>query len=367
MARIVEVATTRLTRRLHTPFVTALRRTEYVVSIAVRVTDADGVAGYGEGPQVWRVTGESLASIEACVREPLAETLLGWDPLGEPTGAAADRLARAVVGNGGARAACETAVLDLVGRRLGRPLAELAGGTVGTVATDVTLSALGGFGPDVDASGFHHTKVKVGLDPTDVERVAQVFARTGVPVRIDANQAWDLETATATLEALLDRGVALEFAEQPLPAWDLRGHAELRRRLGVRIVLDESVFTVHDLRRAVEADAGDVVNIKLAKCGGIHPGLGIAAEARAAGLEVMVGSMMESELGVSAAAALASAVAPEAVHDLDAAWWSIDPSDGGSPYSAGSFRLDAAPGSTRAATRVTTPDDLWTACGEPAS
>jgi len=87
-----------------------------------------------------------------------------------------------------------------------------------------------------------------------------------------------LETASASIEALLAAGVTLEFVEQPLPAWDLAGHAELRRRWGTPIVLDESVFTIHDLRRAIDCGRGDIVNIKLAKCGGIHAGLAIARE-----------------------------------------------------------------------------------------
>ena len=353
MARIVEVGTARLVRQLHTPFVTALRRTTEVVSVAVRLTDADGRTGFGEGPQVWRVTGESLASIEACVQGPLGDVLLGWDPETEPASYAAGALANAVVGNGGARSACETAVVDLLAQGARLPLVQLLGGTVMSVATDVTVAAQGDFGDGVDASQFGQVKVKVGLDPADVDRVIRISrAAPGVPVRIDANQAWDLETASASIQALLAAGVTLEFVEQPLPAWDFAGHAALRRRWGTPIVLDESVFTVHDLRRAIDAGSGDIVNIKLAKCGGIHAGLAIASEATAAGLGLMVGSMMESELGVSAAAALAATISPDAVHDLDAAWWSLPGSDGGSPYQGGRFVLDPSPGSTHAARRV---------------
>ena len=353
MARIVEVAAARLVRQLHTPFVTALRRTTEVVSVAVRLTDADGRTGFGEGPQVWRVTGESLASIEACTLGPLADLLLGWDPDTEPAPYASDALANAVVGNGGARSACETAVLDLLAQEAQLPLVQLLGGTAMSVATDVTVAAQGDFGEGVDATQFGQVKVKVGLDPADVDRVIRISrAAPGVPVRIDANQAWDLETASASIGALLAAEVTLEFVEQPLPAWDLAGHAELRRRWGTPIVLDESVFTIHDLHRAVAAGSGDIVNIKLAKCGGIHAGLAIASEATAAGLGLMVGSMMESELGVSAAAALAATISPDAVHDLDAAWWSLPGSDGGSPYQGGRFVLDPSPGSTHAARRV---------------
>src|SRR5450759_3476570 len=150
MARIVEVATARLVRQLHTPFVTALRRTSEVV----RLTEADGRTGFGEGPQVWRVTGEALASIEACVLGPLADVLLGWDPGTEPASYAADALAQAVVGNGGARSACETAVLDLLAQRAGLPLVQFLGATATSVATDVTIAAQGDFGDGVDASQF---------------------------------------------------------------------------------------------------------------------------------------------------------------------------------------------------------------------
>jgi L-alanine-DL-glutamate epimerase-like enolase superfamily enzyme len=360
MARIVEVATAQLVRTLHTPFVTALRRTSEVVSVAVRLTDAEGRTGFGEGPQVWRVTGESLASIEACVLGPLADLLLGWDPETEQASYAAAALAQAVVGNGGARAACETAVLDLLAQGARLPLVQLLSGSAMSVATDVTIAAQGDFGEGVDASQFGQVKIKVGLDPADVDRVIRISRQSpDAPVRIDANQAWDLETASASIEALLTAGVTLEFVEQPLPAWDLEGHAELRRRWGTPIVLDESIFTIHDLQRAIDAGSGDIVNIKLAKCGGIHAGLAIAREATAAGLGLMVGSMLESELGVSTAAALAATISPDAVHDLDAAWWSIDPNDAGTPYREGRILLDPSPGSTHAAGRVVPENLSW--------
>ncbi len=362
MARIVEVATARLTRELHTPFVTALRRTSHVFSVVVRVTDADGNVGFGEAPQVWRVTGESLESIRACVLGPLADCLLGSDPAAEPAAQVHQALAGAVVANGGARAACEIAVLDLLARGAGLPLAGFLGSDTGSVATDVTIAADGPGWDAVgtDASGFQQVKVKVGLDPADVDRVIRIHRATAQPVRIDANQAWDLDTATANVEAWLATGVELDFLEQPLPAWDLAGHAELRRRVPTPIVLDESVFSIHDLDRAVEAGSLDVVNIKLAKCGGVFAGLGIGAAARTAGIEVMVGSMMESELGVSAAAALAAALAPGQVHDLDAAWWSIDPRrDPGTPYRAGRFLIDRSPGLAHSAARVVSPDLHW--------
>ncbi len=362
MARIVEVATARMARPLHTPFVTALRRTEHVFSVVVRVTDADGRVGFGEAPQIWRVTGESQASIEACVLGPLAELLTGSDPLLAPAADLHRDLAGAVVANGGARAATEIAVQDLLARAAGVPLARFLGGRAQPVGTDVTVAAQGAAWDPAGAaaSTFDQVKIKVGLDPSDVARVIEIHRTARMPVRVDANQAWDLATATAAVEAWLAAGVRLDFLEQPLPAWDLAGHAELRKRVPVPIVLDESVFTIHDLRRAIDAGSGDIVNIKLAKCGGLHAGLELADLAREAGLGLMVGSMMESELGLSAAAALASAVAPDQVHDLDAAWWSIDPAgDAGTPYRGGTFVIDDSPGLSHAVARVDAAGLTW--------
>ena len=267
MARIVQVATARMARPLHTPFVTALRRTGHVFSVVVRVTDADGREGFGEAPQIWRVTGESQASIEACVLGPLADLLLGSDPMLAPAADVHRDLASAVVANGGARAATEIAVQDLLARAAGVPLARFLGGRAGAVGTDVTIAAQGAAwdpaGPA--ASTFDQVKIKVGLDPSDVDRVIEIHRTATRPVRVDANQAWDLATATSAVEAWLAAGVQLDFLEQPLPAWDLAGHAELRKRVPVPIVLDESVFTIHDLQRAIDSGSGDIVNIKLAK------------------------------------------------------------------------------------------------------
>ena len=363
MAQLVEVAIATLTRPLHTEFVTALRRTGFVYSMAVRLTDADGVVGFGEAPQIWRVTGESLASIEACVLGPLAEALLGRELDDAATVAAA--LDQAVAGNSGARAACEIAAHDLAARRRGLSLAASLGAVATEVTTDVTMAAATSpDAVDVAPNGFTEVKVKVGLDPDDIDRVIRIHQNSPVPlsIRVDANQAWDVATAARAVDRWLAAGVDLGFLEQPLPAWDLAGLAELRRRTPTPIVVDESVFSIHDLRRTIDAEAADIVNIKLAKCGGLRPGLAISELAKASGLGVMVGSMMESELGVSAAAALAAVIAPTGTHDLDAAWWSIDPAtDPGTPYRSAQFQVAASAGLSSAVARVTDNLGEWTA------
>lgn len=363
MARIVEVATARLVRALNQPFVTALRSTTQVVSVAVRLRLDDGVRGHGEAPQIWRVTGESQASVEACVLGPLADALLGHDLDAGSVPALHELMARTVAGNTGARAACEAAAIDAVAQACGKSFAAFLGSGAEAVTTDITIAATV-TDPSAERvpAGFRTAKIKVGLDPDDVERVIRIHgsAADGVGIRVDANQAWDVPTATAALERWQRAGVPLEFIEQPLPAWDLRGHAELRQRTSVPVLLDESVFSVHDLERVLDAEAADAVNIKLAKCGGVYAGLEIARSARRAELGLMVGSMMESELGVGAAAALASAIAPQQTHDLDAAWWSIDAADPGSPYSGDAYRLNVGPGLSRASERIGVAKLDWT-------
>jgi len=356
MPRLVEVAVARLATPLHTPFTTALRRATALASVVVRLTDADGRTGYGEAPQVWRITGESLVGIEACVLGPLADVLLAWEP-DAPLPLLAGALEDAVVGNSGAKAACEIAATDLAARRLGQPLHRLLGASASSVATDVTVAA--DAAPETTAKhtadGFRHLKVKVGVDPDDIARVRRIHEQAPEPVRIriDANQGWDVETAIGAVTAWLDAGVDVELLEQPLARADLRGHAALRRALPVPVMLDESVFSAIDLQRALDAGSADMVNVKLAKCGGLHAGIALARQAQEAGLGVMVGSMLESDLGVSAAAALAATVAPDAVHDLDTAWWSIDTGAGEpTPYEGSRYRLAESPGLERAVRRL---------------
>lgn len=348
MARLVDISVARIATPLHTPFVTALRRAVAVSSVIVRLTDEDGQVGFGEAPEVWRVTGESIAGITACVLGPLAEVLLAWEP-DQPLDLLSGSLDDAVVGNFGAKAACETAATDLIARRAGRSVHRLLGAVTSSIVTDVTVAAdaLPETTAGRTAEGFRHLKVKVGLDPGDVDRVRRIHDEASLPVRIriDANQSWDFDTAVAAVTSWIDAGVDLEFIEQPLPRWDLAGHARLRRAIRTPVMLDESVFSLVDLERALDAGSADLVNIKLAKCGGLHTGLELARRARREGLGVMVGSMLESNLGVSAAAAVAAAAEPAAVHDLDAAWWSVDPrSDGETPYRGNLYQLKETPG-----------------------
>ncbi|WP_318391251.1 dipeptide epimerase [Microbacterium maritypicum] len=309
------------------PFVTAVRQTEHLDVVLVEVSDVDGRRGYGEAAVSWRVTGESPQSVAAVVAGPLAEVVLGRN-VGDP-GIAAD-IARAVWGNAAARSAVECAVADLAAQQRGLPLAQslTSAPAPARIRTDMTLSAgepsaLAAVSEEHVAAGFGCLKIKASAAHDTVAGLRAVRAAVGpaITLRVDANQAWGVETAIRVIRAAEDEGLGLELVEQPVAAHDLDALAAVTAAVDTPIMADESVRTARDVRVIADRGAADLVNIKLAKTGGLAEAFVAAEVARTAGLGVVIGCMMESHVGVTAAAHLAAAVAPDVVHDLDAALW----------------------------------------------
>jgi len=343
----------RLSVPLHTPFVTALRSTRTLETLVVEVTDADGRRGFGEAPQVWRVTGESLAGAEACVLGPLRDVVVGRsvDDLADLLRA----VETAVVANHGAKAALDVALHDLAARRLGVSLPRLLGSSRHDVPTDVTVSAGDEESLVADATermkdGFTVLKLKVGTDAdadADVARVRAVRDAVGpkARIRLDANQGWTARQAITAIRSLEDAGADVEFVEQPVPAHDLDGLTRITASVDTPVMADESVFGLRDLSTVIERGAADLVNVKLAKCGGLSTARAMLALASAHGVGTIVGSMMEGPVGVGAAASLVAAHPTTAVSDLDAAWWlAASPVLGGIGYQAGTVTLPDSPG-----------------------
>jgi L-alanine-DL-glutamate epimerase-like enolase superfamily enzyme len=308
---------------LHTPFVTALRRATTVESVVVRVTDSDGRVGLGEAPQNWQVLGSSVAGSTACMEGPLRDAVLGRSSDPVETWPVIDR---AVAGNGAPKAALDCALHDLAGP-----------GVVGVALPTVVTLPVGEPHEIAEAArarvaeGFRTLKLKVGTDAaTDVARVraAREGAGPDVALRVDANTGWDCFEAVRVIRALEDAGVGVQLVEQPVGRRDLLGLAHVRRHVETPVMADESVFDLDDLVELVRHDAADLVNVKIAKAGGLTPALELARVARAHGLGVSVGCMLESAVGVSAAVALAAQVDCDVAPDLDGAWW-LAP---GAPY-----------------------------------
>ena len=358
MTTIDRITTTTSSVPLHTPFVTALRRTETTDTVVVTVTDSDGRTGWGEAPQVWQVTGESLAGATACIESMLAPAVTGR-PLEDRDDltAAAALVQRAVARNFGAKAAVDAALHDLLAQAEGTSVAALLSarpdGIREVLTTDVTLSA-GAADALADtararvADGFRTLKMKVGTDAsTDVQRVAAVRDAVGpdIAIRLDANQGWTRDEAVSVIRALEVADLGVEFVEQPVVADDVEGLAWVRERVGLAVMADESCYGPYDLERIIRLGAADLVNVKLAKCGSLSVGRDMLRRAHDVGLRTIVGSMMESHVGLGAAAALVAAEPTTEVSDLDAAWWSVaSPVVGGIAYSGNEIRVPMADG-----------------------
>ena len=174
-------------------------------------------------------------------------------------------------------------------------------------------------------AGFMVFKLKLGNADLkeNIELVEKVlrYLPQNCSLRIDPNQAWNIEYAKILLREVTSRGLELEYLEQPIDRLDLMGLASLKRDSSIPIMADEACFDMKDLHQIIEHEAADWINIKILKSGGITPAREMAKVAIAAGLKVSFGCMIESPIGVKAAMKLAAEFAPEITHDLDAGWW----------------------------------------------
>ena len=213
----------------------------------------------------------------------------------------------AFAGNYFTKAAVEMALWDLAGKAAGKPVYELLGGKVREfVPTKWSVSGVepvkaAEIATWAVAQGFQAMKVKVGIDPEgDVARVRAVREAIGPNVRlgVDANGGWTPEQAVKTIERLYEFGIF--FAEQPVAPEDVALLAEVRKKIRVPVVADESVYTLQDAMTLARLEAADVFSIYVGKAGGIGPARKIARFAESAGLKCTVGSNLE--LGVGSAA-----------------------------------------------------------------
>ena len=275
----------------------------------VHVTIAhEGDVGRGEAAPIERY-GETAESALAFVEQH--GHLIGDDPWAlEEIG---DRLV-AIDGEQAAKCALDAALHDLQGKLVGAPVWRLLGLPQIGPPTSWTVW-LGD--PDemarraqAAAPRFRRLKLKLGGgDGLDVERVRAVRGVTELPLQVDVNEWWTLDEALDACGALAALGV--EYVEQPLREGDAGG-AELRRRSPLPIYVDEDCHTLADVAACREVAHG--INIKLAKSGGIREAIRMAHAARALGLDVMLGCMVESGLGIAAGCV----VAPLCDHvDLD--------------------------------------------------
>jgi len=287
--------------------------------LLVRIHADNGVTGVGEASCTPRWSGEDQVTAAHFINQYFAPLLL------EESIDVVDRLYAklqpAVAGNYFTKAAVEMALWDLLGKSRNQPVCELISprGTIGSVPTKWSVS---GVEPQKAAEiarwavgqGFTKMKVKVGIDPDgDVARVKAVRAAVGsqVGLGVDANGGWPTpRVAIDTIHRLRDE-CDIYFAEQPVPPGDHDALAEVRRKVPVPIVADESVYTLADAKMLARAEAADVFSIYIGKAGGLGAAREIARFADSMGIKCTIGSNLE--LGVGSAAMIHFALSEPAI------------------------------------------------------
>ncbi|MBN2417348.1 dipeptide epimerase [bacterium] len=336
---------------LKNPFIISLGVMTDVKNIVVKIhTDQDGLYGTGEACPFWIITGSTQES-DFELAKILARVMIGKNPL------EIEHLIREmdeeVKFNPTIKGAFDMALYDILGKYTQLPLYALWGGKNDrTLTTDMTVSLDTPEKMATEAlafkdNGFPAIKVKLGENTIkDVARIKAIREAIGmeIPLRIDANQGWDVVTAIHTLKAL--EKFDIEHCEEPVPRWNNEGLVLVRSKSPIPVMADESLFDEHDAFRLASMGACDYFNIKLSKSGGLNTALKIVAVADAAGIKSQVGCMLETRLGLTALAHLVVARKNIVHYDLDSALMHAeDPVSGGMRYlEKGEVAIPDSPG-----------------------
>ena len=324
------------------PFVIARGSRSEFQTVWVQLRDAqsadDGLVGWGEAAPS-KFYGETAESVMGAMHlfAPLLAQATHWS-----IEAIEHALARALRYNGAARSAVSAALHDLAAKRLGVPLWKLWGldpaqapvssFTIGIAPDDETLRAR-----VREAAAYPMLKIKLGTSrDAEIVRIVREEAPRAI-LRVDANAAWTAKQAVGMLEVLSRYGV--DMLEQPVAPHDIAGLRFVRERAPMDVVADESCVTSADIPQLVGAVDG--INIKLAKCGSLREAMRMIAVARTHNMRVMCGCMVETTLGIAAAAHL-SPLLDDA--DLDGATLLADDPFTGPTIPNGRITLNDTPG-----------------------
>jgi o-succinylbenzoate synthase len=305
---------------LRTPMRLASEHITHAETLLVRAVDASGEEGWGEAAAAPTMTGETIEGMTAALTRFLAPALRA--AAAQAPDAALAHMGRAIRGNSGAKAAAEAALLDLLARRAGLPLAAYLGTTLRTEAP--ALLMIGGGTTEAALAtaqagwreGYRHMKLKVGLGDVaeDAATVRALRAALGPDAHLsaDANMAWTVDQAIAFARAV-GPGV-LDYLEQPVADDDLPGMAAVQAESPYPLCLDEGLHALADIDRVADLGAAKGIGLKALKLGG--PRGVLAAEARCIARDLsltLACKIAETSIGAAVTAHLALLVA-------DAGW-----------------------------------------------
>jgi muconate cycloisomerase len=291
----------------------ALKQRTEADAIIVEVRSAAGASGLGEIVPRPYLTGETLEQVmaetaPARAARCLGQTFASRDETVAFLRAELDQAGRALATLGG----FELGILDLAARELGFAIADvLGGGPPGpelppgvVIGFEVATGALKKHCTLLRFAGRKHVKVKVG-QPDDMERLEIVSQILGaeLPLRLDANGAWSIDEAVERLRAMRAR-FRIASVEQPVAGDDIDGLRRVRLETGLPVMADESLCTLEDGRRLIDAGAADIFNIRIGKCGGLLGSLRLTELAKQAGLGLHLGALVGETAVLSRAAEL---------------------------------------------------------------
>src|SRR6478735_3324831 len=319
------------------PFVIARGGYSHHRNVIVRLTDDDGVEGFGEAAPN-KYYGESVSTVIAALGQfkPILERA---DPFAIESVEA--HLNRVLRGNASAKGAVSSALHDLVGKKLGLPVYRLWGLDADAAPqSSFTIAIAENHELErrvAEAREYPILKIKLGTD-RDMEIVRII--RNAAPekrLRVDANAAWTAKHAVHMSDFLADNQV--EMLEQPVAANDIEGLRFVRKRSSLPVFADESCLVATDIAKL--AGAVDGINIKLAKCGSLREATRMVHAARALDMQVMAGCMIESSLGISAIAQISPLLDSA---DFDGAALLLSDPFRGTTIARGQIKLSDGPG-----------------------
>jgi L-alanine-DL-glutamate epimerase-like enolase superfamily enzyme len=319
--------------KLGEPYTIAYETLSSADNVFLRMETDKGIIGYGCAAPDLQVTGETSGMVLKACEDIIILQLKGVDPL--RMALHMENLKTLVPKHKSTLAMVDMAFYDILGKVAGLPVYKLLGGFRQSIKTSITIGIL----PVAETvkkalelvkAGFRALKIKGGSDvEEDIEKIIKVREEVGnsIEIRFDANQGYTLEDSLHFDQAV--RAAKVELLEQPTPRENPELLGQVKQRVSIPVMADESLMDVQDAFRLARRELVDMVNIKLMKVGGIAEAVHINSAARAANLEVMVGCMDEAALGIAAGLHFALARPNVMYADLDGHLDLVDdPSEG---------------------------------------
>lgn len=348
--QITQIELYKLNIPLKKPFVISLGTIYSAENIIVVIHTNKGFSGFGECSPFATINGETQ---DTCfiTGQFLAKQLKGQNALDIES--CTQILDSAIYGNSSIKSAFDIALHDIAAQNAGIPLYKFLGGENDKkLFTDYTVSIgepeeMASDAVSIKVKGFTVIKVKLGESAErDIARIKAIRKAIGnkLPLRIDANQGWDMKTAITILKAL--RKYNIQYCEEPIPRWDFMKLSTVKKKSPVPIMADESCCDHHDAKRLIQLKACEMFNIKLGKSSGIYKAKKIVALAEKNRMRMQVGGFMESKITMTANAHLALSSKFIMYYDFDTPlMFAEDPVSGGIMYEKkGLIKVPETPG-----------------------